>query len=141
MTTTQFSPGDLVAVQESFGRALFQGDVIGRFYEILLASHPDIPPMFHKTNFSKQRELLTQGINLMVLYAKGKAIGKSGLNRIRYTHNKSHYNIHPNLYKYWKESLIKTLLEFDEKINPEILISWNKVIDHSLKYIMEGYYD
>jgi len=130
---------DIEAVKNSFGRALIKGDLIGRFYEIFLKSHPSIGPMFEKTDLAKQKQLLTQGINLIVLYAEGKSVGLSGLSRIRESHSKGKMNISPTYYNFWKESLITAITEFDPQMSSSLLNSWNKVIVKGIKFITEGY--
>lgn len=37
---------DSEKVAQSFGRCVFKGDVIERFYDIFIDSHPDIKPRF-----------------------------------------------------------------------------------------------
>lgn len=48
-------------LQQSYGRCLRGKNFIERFYEIFLASHPDIAPMFAATDFQKQRMALRRG--------------------------------------------------------------------------------
>ena len=50
-------------LQQSYGRCLRGKNFIERFYEIFLASHPDIAPMFAETDFQKQRMALRRGIS------------------------------------------------------------------------------
>lgn len=44
--------------KDSFGRCISTPQFIDRFYEIFLASHPAVKPMFRNTNFVQQKELL-----------------------------------------------------------------------------------
>ncbi|MGY6561343.1 MAG: hypothetical protein ACXITV_04495 [Luteibaculaceae bacterium] len=126
-------------VQLSFGRCLSQGDLVQRFYAIFLESNPAVKPMFEHTDFSRQKGLLTHGLNLMILYAKGDVSGQLGLDRIRDSHSKLKLNISPDLYQYWQKSLLKAVAEFDRKYDPQVEKAWNEVINHGVNYIKSGY--
>ncbi|MDH5380711.1 MAG: hypothetical protein OEW75_07665 [Cyclobacteriaceae bacterium] len=137
----QVKTSDVEAVSMSFGRACIKGDIIGRFYEIFLESHPAVKPMFKNTDFDKQKGLLKHGVNLIILYAKGSSSGVNGLTRIRDTHKKSKMNIDPRFYSYWKKSFIKAIKEYDSMFTPELEQAWTNVIEKGIEYISSGYFD
>ena len=126
-------------VQLSFGRCLSNGDLIQAFYDNFLKSNLAIKPMFIKTDFDKQKALLKHGLNLMIMYAKGDLAGELGLERIKQSHSKINLNIKPELYIFWKNSLISTVEVFDRKFDNKVKESWSQVIDHGVKYIASGY--
>ncbi|MDH5380365.1 MAG: hypothetical protein OEW75_05920 [Cyclobacteriaceae bacterium] len=136
---TECSVKDAEEVLLSFGRATLKGDFVGRFYDIFLESEPAVKPLFKDTDFVKQKDLLKQGISLIILHAKGSFVGTSGLIRIKDTHKKSKMGIPPYLYGYWKTSLIQTVTEFDKDITSNLLSQWHKVIDKGVKFIADGY--
>jgi hemoglobin-like flavoprotein len=126
-------------VQLSFGRCLAHGDLVQRFYDIFLESNPRVAPMFKHTDFEKQKGLLRHGLNLMIMFAKGDAAGQLGLQRLKKSHSKINLNIYPELYKYWQNSLIKAVSEFDRKFDDNIKNAWEEVISYGVDYIKSGY--
>lgn len=126
-------------VRQSFGRCLLSGDLFGRFYDIFLASHPDVPARFAKTDFDKQKQLLDHGINLALMYADDKPFGVMGLERIRHSHSKAVLNIDPGLYWHWKQSFIKAISEFDSAFSPALAAQWDMVLQKTIDYVVEGY--
>ncbi len=59
---------------QSYGRCLHNGRLIGRFYEIFLESHLEIPAAFTKTDFDRQRRLLRRILTNSIMYAAGIAV-------------------------------------------------------------------
>lgn len=125
--------------QKSYSRCLVGGKLIDRFYEIFLATSSKIKERFTNTDFDKQKHLLRHGINLMIMYAEGNVVGKSGIDRIRKTHNRHQMNISPEYYSLWKLSLIKAISEIDYEFNAEVEQAWNKTLDVGIEYIKSGY--
>lgn len=132
---------DLVKkLKRSYARC-FIGDknLIDAFYDDLLASHPDIPKFFTKTDFVQQKLLLRQGINCMLMYAEGVFAGDFCLEEIKISHNRRHYNIDPKYYPYWKNSLIKVISQYDPEFNDELRTLWEEAVNHGIKFMTEGY--
>ncbi len=130
---------DFEIVAQSFVRCMIKGDVIGRFYEIFLDSHPDIKHRFANTDFDSQKHLLRQGINLAIMFASGNPVGQNGIKRIRKSHRKSGLNITPDLYPYWKNSFLQATSEFDPEFSDELKRQWDSVLQKSIDYIIDGY--
>lgn len=129
----------LEVVKQSYGRACLSPHFIDRFYDIFLASHPDIKPMFTNTDFSKQKQLLRTGIAMLLSHVEGKAAGTMTLNRIAESHSKKKMNIHPGLYQYWIDSLVGAAKECDTKWTPDLERAWQKVLRAGVDYITLGY--
>lgn len=127
------------SIQDSFGRVKRGGDMIGRFYEIFLASHPDIAPRFKNSNMTEQKGLLRQGLNLAIMFGDDNPVGQNGIARIRASHAKDKLDIPPNLYKYWLESLIQTISEFDKEFTPELEKEWRRVMQKAIDFIAAGH--
>ncbi|HEX9758533.1 MAG TPA: hypothetical protein VGB26_12180 [Nitrospiria bacterium] len=54
--------------KESYARCISNPNFINRFYEIFMASHPDIKSLFKNTDWDKQMELLKKGVSMMILF-------------------------------------------------------------------------
>lgn len=127
---------DISAVQESYARCTLKSGFIDRFYEVFLASHPALAPMFANTNMAEQKGLLRKGISMMILFSQGNAMATNALNRIGETHSPRGMNIPAHMYAYWKNSLMQVVKEFDAKLTPEIEAQWGKVLDHGIQHIV-----
>jgi hemoglobin-like flavoprotein len=132
---------DFEEVKLSLARSMITGDIIGRFYDILLASNPNIKSMFSKTDFSTHKQLLRQSIGLAIMFANGNAVGKKGIQRIKKSHSKTALNISPNLYPYWKKSFIQAIAELDSEFSDELKKEWDFVLQQTIDYIIDGYED
>lgn len=127
-------------VKRSFSRSFIGGkDLIQTFYDIFLQSHPSIAQLFEETDFAQQKLLLRQGINCFIMFSEGVYAGGFCLDEITISHNRKHYNIHPNAYIYWKESLLKALEQTDPQFNKELYFLWIEVIDKGIAFISKGY--
>jgi hemoglobin-like flavoprotein len=126
-------------VKQSYGRAILNPQFFGRFYDIFLASHPSIKPMFQNTDMAKQKQLLKTGVAMMLTHLEGKAAGTMTMDRIAQSHSKKNMNIHPGLYQYWIDSLVAAAKECDPKWTPDIERSWQKVLRAGVDYITEKY--
>lgn len=134
---------DLTEVKKSLGRCLLNAKhdkrFLERFYEIFLASHPAIKDSFANTNFEKQLMALKNGLNMAILYAEGDTLAEDVLKQIQVTHNRTHMAIDPKLYPHWSGSLMKTIEEFDERLNEETKVLWEYVLKTSIDYIVSEY--
>ena len=66
-------------VEASYGRCLLKDGFLNRFYEIFMASHPDIRPMFAHTDFTAQIGLLRHGLNSVFMYVEHNPIARKTL--------------------------------------------------------------
>lgn len=132
-------PKILREVETSYGRCLLKDGFLNRFYEIFITSHPDIRPMFAHTDFSAQIGLLRHGLNSVFMFSENNPIARKTLTRIRSSHSKDKLNIAPSLYRYWIDSLIKTVSEFDPEFTSDIEQAWRCVIQPAVDYITSGY--
>lgn len=128
-------------IQKSYGRCLLANkdvSLFDRFYDVFLESQPSFKQMFANTDFERQKRLLKAGVNMMLMYAKDNG-AVMGLNDIQKTHSHAYLNIKPELYGYWKNSLIKVIEEYDNQFNPVLKAHWNQALDQGIDYIKSGY--
>jgi hemoglobin-like flavoprotein len=129
----------LAEVKQSCGRACLNPNFLDRFYEIFLNSNPIIKPLFAKTDFKKQKELLRTGLFMLLAHLEGKSSGTMGLNRIAESHSKKKLNINPNLYQFWIDSLVQAVKECDKKCDPELERVWQKCLRAGVDHIASQY--
>lgn len=114
-------------LQQSYGRCLREKNFIERFYEIFLDSHPDIRPMFTKTDFQKQRMALRRGISAAIAHASGSSLSRSTMEQMAHAHSrKGHAPVRPDLYPYWVDSLVRAVEETDPEATPQLMARWRQ---------------
>jgi hemoglobin-like flavoprotein len=133
--------GAIEDVKASFGRCMAEQSLFDTFYDIFLASHPDIRPRFATTDFDRQKVAIRQGLNLAIMYAAGNPVGEGGLERIRASHARTRLNIPPDLYKYWKESMLEAVSRTDPRYDASLARSWDEVLQQAVDFIAGGYHD
>jgi hemoglobin-like flavoprotein len=126
-------------VEKSFGRCTVNPKFLDRFYEIFLASHPTIGPMFAHTNMARQKGLLRAGLTMVVMHAQGNSFGTRSLDKIAESHSKKNWNINPSLYPFWVNSLIQTIREVAPQMSPALEAEWRKTLEAGVNYIAAGY--
>lgn len=126
-------------VKESFSRCCVNSKFLDRFYEIFLASHPAIAPLFRNTDFAKQKMALRSGLAMMVMHTEGNKVGTQGLDRIGQSHSRKHLNIDPSLYQFWIESLIKTVKECDPQCDAKLEGEWRQALKAGAAHISGRY--
>jgi len=126
------------ALKESFGRCTVNQKFLDRFYDIFLASHPDIKPMFEKTDFSKQKALLRSGISMMIMYEDGTQVAKMALDRLGHSHGKQGMNIAPKMYQYWIDSLVAAVKECDPQFSPALEKHWRDAMRRGINYMISA---
>ncbi|MFQ5469865.1 MAG: hypothetical protein ACE5EH_06090 [Gammaproteobacteria bacterium] len=126
-------------VRLSYGRALTDKRLMDRFYDIFLKSHHTIPVYFKHTDLAKQKELLSQSINMAILYPQQNKIAVNAINRIAKSHAKEGLNIKPGLYRFWLNSLLTAIAESDEEFNDVLEQQWRDVLQFTIDAISAEY--
>lgn len=127
---------ELSSTKYSLMRALLENhDFFHEFYDTFFASSPQIPAMFANTDFRKQRELLRQGIELMIWFAEGDKSARERLLQIAVIHRR--FRLTAELYDFWRDSLIKTLAKNDPEFNPALQAAWHTVLSRGIDFFME----
>ena len=116
-------------LQQSYGRCLRDKRFIERFYETFMASHPDIPDLFARTDMQRQYFALRHGISIAILHAGGSSIVQRTTERMADVHARAgHSPVAPELYPYWIDSLVKVIAETDPEASPTLLTRWREAM-------------
>ncbi|AWV07846.1 globin [Marilutibacter maris] len=127
-------------LQQSYGRCLARRGFIERFYEIFMASHPDVEPMFARTDFQTQRLALRRGISVAILHAGGSAMVARTCAHMAEVHaRQGRAPVPPALYPYWVDSLLTAVEEFDEDADPALLARWRSAMGHICEFFTFHY--
>lgn len=127
---------DLSSTKYSLMRALLENhDFFHEFYDRFFASSPEIPKMFADTDFRKQRELIRQGIELMISYAEGHDWARDKLLKIAVIHKR--FGLTREMYDLWRTSLLKTLEKNDPDYSAPLEGAWNQVLSQGIEFFLE----
>jgi hemoglobin-like flavoprotein len=113
----------------SYGRCLRSRGFIERFYEILLARAPRIPPIFAKTDFQKQHMALRRGISLAISWAAGDGMAKRPVEEMIRVHARTgRAPVPPEFHDMWLDSLLQAIRERDEQLTPALEARWREAM-------------
>ncbi len=130
---------DISKVRLSYGRAISRRQFMNRFYELFMNSSPIVAHKLAATDIEKQQELLSQAVNMVILFPQGNKIATNAIKRIRESHHRDGLDIKPEYYSFWVDSLVMALAEHDPEFDNELEQAWRKVVQNAIDYIVEGY--
>lgn len=138
-----FDANEITVVNNSYGRCLSNKvdnkTFLDAFYDAFLESGPQVKPLFANTDFSKQKNLLKQGLSMMIMVGSDSEFAKSMIAKLATRHDHTHLNISPDLYRLWEQSLLSTIEKFDNEFNPELKKVWFKFITHTTEIMKKAY--
>jgi hemoglobin-like flavoprotein len=118
--------GDQVGISEA-GDAFFV-----RFYELFLASSPQIRELFTHTNMARQVTMLRRSLfEVVTFYVTG--IVSEPLRRIAQVHQ--HLNLNPAMYDDWVDALVATVREFDQDTDELTEYAWRLALTPGITYM------
>lgn len=131
--------GNFDDLQVSYGRCLRNGQFIEQFYELFMDSHPDVPALFEKTDFSTQRMALRRGISSAIAHAGGSQLAKRTMDQMVKVHSRGgRVPVAAALYTYWVESLLTVISKNDPEYTPALGQRWrlamNQVTDYFVRH-------
>ncbi len=116
---------------------LYRDEFFVDFYDHFMSSSEAIKNRFVNTDMTAQRHLLRNGVLQLILTARGmpdrklKALGES--------HNRSNYNIQPEWYSLWLDSLMKTVRRHDPEYTKDLENAWKEVLTPGIDLIRGAY--
>jgi len=124
-------------VMQSYGRCCASPAFFDTFYQHFLASSPAIREKFVRTDMAAQKHLLRAGILNLVLYARGMSDTK--LRALGQSHSREGFDIRPELYDLWLDSLLLAVKEHDPQASLEDLAAWREVLSKGINVIKSFY--
>lgn len=131
-------PEDIELFNDSLERCTSHPNFLGRFYEIFLASSPEVAEKFNNTNFSRQKRVLKSSLYLLIFATEGKPEGVAHLNRMTELHGPGQLNIPAYMYDLWMESLLKAVAEFDIAFGPRVEKAWRSMLASGIEYLKDA---
>ncbi|HKI96272.1 MAG TPA: hypothetical protein VJ992_13370 [Gemmatimonadales bacterium] len=123
--------------QASLARCRAVPEFFPTFYELLLASTPEIPPLFAHTKFARQHKLLEHGLGLLLIYAKRP--NPSLLERIAVRHARADLNVPAHLYPHFVVSLLAAVRRHDPQCGADVEEAWRTALKPGIEYMKSRY--
>jgi hypothetical protein len=127
------------AFYESLDRCLKAPGFLKRFYEIFLASSPEVQQKFQHVDMTRQRRVLHQSLQLTLMASYGTPESTRGLLALADTHSRQARDIPPRLYDLWLDALVASAAEHDPQFSPELGIAWRDMLRPAIQFITARY--
>ena len=125
-------------IRQSFSRAQMNR-VFDKFYTRFVNSDPRLASYFMRTDFTKQKSLLQDGIALALHFAAGDSAASTKVEQLGQSHSKDRMNILPELYPLWLNSWIETMAEVDPKWTSALETQWRSNLQPVIDAIKSKY--
>ena len=125
----------------SLKRCLATPDFLHDFYELFMASSPEVREKFQKTEFPRQTRVLADSLYIMAVASESKddAVAWQELDRLAALHSRSGLDVRPGLYESWLECLIKAASQFDPDFSPATEEAWRKSLTAGIDHLRARY--
>ena len=127
--------------RNSLSRCLKREGFSERFYELFMASSPEVREKFRDTDFERQRRVLADALFVIAIAAEAPedAPAVRQLDKLATRHARSNLDIRPELYALWKECLLQTLEEKDPEFSDAVAAAWRDVVEAATARMLEAY--
>lgn len=135
-------PGQLAAgFRVSLNRCLSDPDFLTHFYELFMASSPEVREKFRSTDFKKQTQVLADSLYLMAVAAQGEKESPAWAEvaRLAKRHSKGDLDVRPELYDLWLDCLVQAARKHDPQFSPEVEAAWRKTLQLGIEHMRSGY--
>jgi len=125
----------------SLRRCLGPPTFLERFYELFLASSPEVKEKFKDTDFERQKVALRDSFFVMETVAESSPGSPpwASLHQLALTHDRHHRDIRPELYDLWLSSLIQAVSEYDPQFSEEVEQAWRETLKVGIEHMRSAY--
>lgn len=109
------------------------------FYKTFLSHHQAVKNKFKNTDLDDQRHILQKSFDKVLKFAMSQA-SNGDLEKIAIAHNKRHFDITPEYYDIWLDSLMETVKESDLEFCDDVELSWRVMLAPGIA-LMKHFYD
>jgi len=136
---TSVTERDVELFNDSLERCTRGPGFLERFYELFMASSPEVAEKFARTDLRRQRRMLKVSLFMMMLAAEGQLEADVHLERIARRHSRADLGIRPELYDVWLECLLQAARESDPQFGGETERAWRSVLRRGIDYMKSMY--
>lgn len=107
-----------------------------RFYERFIAAGPEVGAKFQGVNLKRQTEILRASLYHILRAAQGVDAGRLHLEDLGATHSRTGYDIGPELYDLWLNSLIEVAKEVDATFDASTELAWRFHLSQAIEIML-----
>lgn len=130
---------DIECFNDSLTRCISEPRFLKRFYELFMASSPEVRDKFKQTDFQKQHRVLKASLFMIMLAADGHQEGLDHLASPGARHSKRGLDIPPHLYDLWLQCLIQIVRECDRLFTSETERIWRQMMEQGIASMKAAY--
>lgn len=127
------------AAKASFDRCCAAPDFFLCFYRNLFRQAPSVEPLFAKTDFKRQHQLLKHAIGLLLIFPNQKPGDPPLLRRVAARHSRAELGVDPSLYPAFVDALMVTVAEHDPEFDEAIERAWRDTVAAGIAYMQAAY--
>jgi hemoglobin-like flavoprotein len=120
-------PGAIQRTRESLGRCVECETFLARFYELFMASSPEVAELFRNTDFERQRRVLRDSLYAM-LVAAGTTGGPAHDEVARLARLHKNIGVTHDMFTLWLDALIQAAREHDVHFTDELENDWRSAL-------------
>jgi hemoglobin-like flavoprotein len=124
-------------VRESYDRCCATGDFAAAFYELFFTNSSEILVLFKEADFTQQKRHFRAALLLLIKYQPDDVPTRNALQKVG--HSRGEYDIRPDLYPFFIESVCETVKKHDPQWNPELGDQWTERIRDGVELIRSMY--
>jgi hemoglobin-like flavoprotein len=131
----------IASFESSLRRCLASASFLDRFYELLIASSPEVGEKFRNTDFERQKKVVAESLFATAMAARdgfGGVVGER-LRKIARRHSREQRDIRPELYDLWLDCLLRAVAEHDPEHSPEVERAWRETLSEGVAFMREHY--
>lgn len=132
-------PRQVSDFSESLGRCMADRRFLDRFYEIFVASSPEVADRFRDTDFVRQKRALSSSLYVMVMAMEGGEAARTYLEQIARRHARNDLDIRPEFYDLWLDCLITAARERDPQFSEGTEQAWRHVMKFGIEFMQARY--
>jgi hypothetical protein len=122
-------------VQSSYGRALWELEFFGVFYDIFRGSYPAIDARVANIEAETKKMLLHHGLMSMLMFAEGRPSAATGLRRLQESLAREHIAVDHIFYHHWIDSLIAAVRKCDRRCDDSLVADWRLVLQPAIDFL------
>lgn len=123
----------------SYERCSAVPDFYACFYRNFFRAAPEVEPLFARTDFQRQLQLLKHAVGLLLTFPARPDDGTALLKRVADRHSRRELAIRPDLYPRFVEALVQTVSEHDQAFTAQVGDAWRAAIAPGIAF-MQGRY-
>ncbi len=106
---------------------------LDHLYTTFLKSHSSVSALLGSLESEKRKALMLTEIVALIQYGRGETTGKAVLDLIGLNH--VWLGMEASMHRFWVESLLQTLEQFDSKWSPELKTTWAQSLKRGVEYL------